>query len=771
MAEAGLDPNECYQVRDLRIAREDLRIYLGEGFLVFGKPVDGVRISAVFTGEVEGGDAELLLMPPTRSERLSLASSAKTPNLDEHFKAGVFIFADDTYAEIVKQLQDRGTVKKSAERGALLAEAWEPIVRNFISSFQVRLMRDLLSENRAAAGLFYAALTGSMLGNFDAIYDPRSPEQITVGQVATHDDAAHFDIWTRFQARGFRTGRRITPAPDLAITDYRIDASLDTDLRLSVNTRATVIPTADATRVLAFDMSPHMKVTEAIVDGVPAEVFQPESLRASLIRSDLNQTFLVIPGRRLEPGHQYDVEFRHEGAVITNAGNNVFYVGSRGSWYPHRAGQFARYDLTFRYPLELDLVATGRLVDERAEGMVRVMHRRTEAPVRVVGFNLGSYQRQQVSRAGYTIEVYANRDVEAALVPKSQPRIIVPALPRNQRWTVDLPPFPIDPAKPRPTARLEQIALDIADCLEFMSNRFGPPVLKFLTVSPIPGRFGQGFPGLIYLSTLTYLEPRDRPQAARSDDETRFFSQILEAHETAHQWWGNVVTAAEDQDEWLMEALANYSALLYLEKTSGKRAVDSVLTVCRDRLLAKRGDSTVESTGPIVWGLRLMYSGTPDAWRAITYDKGSWIIHMLRRRMGDERFLEMLSQLRKRYQFRTITTDQFRRLAAEFLPPKFPDAQLENFFDQYVQSTGIPTLKLNYSVKGKAPKVVLTGTVTQSDVDEDFTTLVPVEIQLGRSRPAIEWVKTSSDPATFSVTLRQAPSKVTLDPDYSVLRR
>lgn len=773
MLNAGLDPDECYQVRDLRLAREDLRMYLTEGYLVFGKPVDGVRMSAVFTGEVEGGDAELLLLPPRRSERLSLANSAQTPNLDEHFKSGVLVFSDDTYAEIMKQLQDSGTLKKSPERGALLAQAWDPIVRNFVGSFQIRLVRDLLSGNRAAAGIFYAGLSGTALGNFDAIYDPRSPEQITVGKVLLRDEQPHFDIWTRFQARGFRTGRRTMPAPDVILSDYRIEAALDTDLRLNVTTRAAITPAADGTRVLAFDISPNMKVTQAIVDGVEAEVFQPESLRASLIRSDLNQTFLVLPARQLEPGHEYQIEFRHAGEVISNAGNNVYFVGSRGSWYPHRAGQFARYDLTFRYPIELDLVASGRVVDEKADGPMRMTHRRTDAPVRVVGFNLGRYEREAVNRSGYTIEVYANREVETALVPKAQPQVrpMVPQLPRNQRWTVDLQPFPIDPAKPRPAARLEQLALDIADGLEFMASRFGPPILKFLTVSPIPGRFGQGFPGLIYLSTLTYLEPRDRPQSARGDEETMFFSQILQAHETAHQWWGNVVTSSGDEDDWVMEALANYSALMYLEKRNGARAVDSVLSVCRSRLLAKDGERTVESKGPIVWGFRLLYSGSPDAWRAITYDKGSWIVHMLRRRMGDERFLAMLAQLRKRYQFRTVDTEQFRRLAAEFLPPKSPDPQLENFFDQYIQGTGIPTLKLSYAVKGKAPNVRLSGTITQSDVDEDFTTMAPVEIQIARGRPIVQWVRTSSEPATFSVALKQAPSKVTLDPAYSVLRR
>jgi len=62
--EAGLDPAECYRVRDLRFDREDLHVYLTEGFLIFGKAVDGVRLSAVFSSDIEAGDAEVLLLPP-----------------------------------------------------------------------------------------------------------------------------------------------------------------------------------------------------------------------------------------------------------------------------------------------------------------------------------------------------------------------------------------------------------------------------------------------------------------------------------------------------------------------------------------------------------------------------------------------------------------------------------------------------------------------------------------------------------------------------------
>jgi aminopeptidase N len=240
----------------------------------------------------------------------------------------------------------------------------------------------------------------------------------------------------------------------------------------------------------------------------------------------------------------------------------------------------------------------------------------------------------------------------------------------------------------------------------------------------------------------------------------------------AHQWWGNRVTAATYRDAWLMEALANYSALLYLEKRKGARTVELMLNSYRTELLAK-GDSgqIVDSTGPIVLGSRLENSQEPRAWRDITYGKGSWIIQMLRRRMGDERFFSMLGELMRLYGGKEISTEQFRELAARFLPPKSDDPKLEAFFAQWVYGTGIPNLKLAYSIKGKAPALRLVGTLTQSDVGEDASVIAPVEIQVARGRTVTRWVSSATDPVTFTVALTQPPLKVTLDPHCAVLRR
>jgi peptidase M1-like protein len=758
--EIELDPAECYRVHDVQINKDDVHLYFTDGYLIFGKPVGDTPIAAVFTADVEAGDAELLLLPPNRSERRSLASYTGSPNLEEHFAAAVLLFGDDTYRQLMDRIRANEFNRRRPEIGPIMAEQWNSVVRNLASSFEARLLLDLLSPRHRRQGSFVAAISGKTLGNFDVVYEPRSPEQVIVGQVAARNDRTFFDVWTSFEAEPERKGKRPPAGLEFAVKEYRIEATIEPNLFMHVVTKVRLVPAESGELVLPFDITSRMQISSATIDGQPAEVLEPASLRSNLIRNTGNDLFLVVAPKPLDAGREYEVEIRHEGAVIDDAGNQVYYVGSRATWYPNLGMQFGRFDLTFRYPKDLDLVTAGEVVSDRTEGEWRTTRRVTAVPIRIAGFNLGFYQRARVIRDGYTVEVCANRAVEAALKPKASTVVVAPHAPLGRRPEImRVPPGPA----PSPAARIEELADEVASAISFMTARFGPPPLKTLEVSPIPGAFGQGFPGLLYVSTMSYLRRQDQALASLDKSQQSFFSDLLDVHETAHQWWGNVVSSNGYHDEWLMEALASYSALLYLEKRDGRRSTDAILEGYRKEMLTKNANNeTLESAGPIVLGARLENSQAPASWHSIIYGKGPWIIHMLRARMGDERFLAMLGELRRRYEWKQISTEQFRQLAAEFLPPKSRDAKLEAFFDQWVYGTGIPSLKLSYSVRGRSPAVKLTGTISQSDVDSEFSAEAPVEIQVGRDK-MVKWVRTSSSPVEFTAALRQAPTRVALD--------
>jgi hypothetical protein len=740
LQQVSLDPDECYRVIELNFQKEDLKIYLNSGFLIFTTPVAGVRSSAVFVANEEGGDAELLIMPPVRSERLSLSTFTNSPNLNEHFKTAVMIFSDDTAEQLLSQIHASPSVKKSPEMASLITDPWASVVRNLTDSFIARLVNDLISGDRKS-GVFYMAVSGLHLGTFDVLYDPTAHEQIFAGKLTYNDNRTYFDTWTSFPSRSARNGSA-AEGTAYVLDNFRIESSIDNDLMLKAVTRFTLTPKRPLGLSIPFNISSSMHATGAAIDGKPVEVFQRESIRSNLISSNDNDLILLVPEAALDPTRPHEIEIHHEGHVIQNAGDGVYFVSSRGTWYPRVGTEFAKYDLTFRYPKNLTVVATGALIDDHIDGDWRITRRATDVPVRFAGFNLGDFQSVSAMQNGYKIDVYANRHFETALENKAAPSLI--------------PHQPSAASNPAP--RLELLAKDVAAAIEFMTAKFGPPPLPYLSITPIPGTFGQGFPGLVYISTLAYLNPEQRPPSFRAPSSETFFSELIEAHETAHQWWGNMVVPAGYQDEWLIESLANYSALLLMEKNKGPQAIDTLLTDYKNDLLAKLATGrSLESAGPITWGFRLQSSIAPHAWRTVTYEKGTWIMHMLRRRLGDEKFLAFLRELCTRYRFATVSTEQFRQLAAEYSPPSSPDPSLKAFFDNWVYGTGIPAVKMTYAFRGAK----LTGTLVQQNVDDDFSTFVPIQVTT-RVERKVYWLPTANEMSTFSIPLKTAPTKVSL---------
>lgn len=777
-----MDPAECYRVRDLSFVKDDIKLYFNDGYLIFSKPVLGRRLSALFTTDVEGGDGEVIVIPPTRSERQSLAAFTQSPNLDEHVRTILMILTDDSIAVLRAALEQQDSAKKVPAAGALLAERWDPVVANISGPMQMRLVADLWSARPGKTGLAFFAISGVTLGNFDILSDARSNHRMIIRQRGERDGHDELNVWTDFLPRRITSGASGVPNPialrpaaqpewEFTLSRYRIDAEIGNDMSVGAVTRVTALIGPDPVRTFAFDIARNMQVTAVRIDGAPAELMRDESQRGRVKGGTEEVEFLAVAPVALGPGSTHEFEFEHRGNVIATRGDGVYFVSARGSWYPHTPGQFATYDLTFRYPKRLTLVAAGDPVEDRTDGDSRITHRRMNVAVGAAGFNLGIYEKVAGTAAGVNFEVYGNRNLEESLRPPvtlsgPSPSPQLPSRGRGARVTQQ--PILI-PFAPDPVARLSAVAGDVAASLEFFSGMFGPPVMKTLTVAPIPGGFGQGFPGLVYLSTFAYIDSVSRPAALRDAREQVFYSDLMVPHEVAHQWWGSVISTAHSEDEWLLEALSSYSSLLWLEKKKGVKEMDAVLNGYRSELLEKDSQGkTYESAGPIVWGDRLNSQPTSRAWRAITYGKGTWIMHMLRRRMGDDAFFKLLAELRRRYEFKLVTTADFQALARELRPRGLSAEGVDAFFDNWVYATGIPTLKLRYTVSGVAPAVKLAGSIDQSGAGDDFSMDAQVEVQFAKGPPQTIWVRTTGDDNTFTANLRQVPVRVVIPDDVLV---
>jgi aminopeptidase N len=388
------------------------------------------------------------------------------------------------------------------------------------------------------------------------------------------------------------------------------------------------------------------------------------------------------------------VVVKYRGDLIARSSEQTYIVHDRNTWYPYFGNMIASFDLRFRCPEALTIISTGELVSESVQNGVRVVHRKTSSAQALAGFNIGHYQVTSQDSAPYHVESYANAD---------HPE------------------------------QVENVATATAGILQSFSKRWGPLPLQSIAVSPVPGYFGQGFPGLIYLSDVSYIPQQSRPAYLRSARMDAFFSSMLLPHEVAHQWWGNLLFTDEYRSNWLIEAMANDSALEYLAETQGQEAADAVLDQFRLDLLFPRGSGTVETAGPVDFGVRLIDSAGLQVWHMITYEKGSWIVHMLRDRIGPDGFRALQTYLLKAYRTEPISNEQFREAAARFVPAGLPDHDLRIFFDTWVYGTGIPHIEVK--ADGKEWGFVV------SRVDESFTADLPLSCKDRNGKTETKWVR------------------------------
>ncbi len=767
---AALDPEACFRVREFAYRRNEVRLFLTEGVLIFRKPVNGMRTGAVFVASEELEDAEILLIPPNRMERRSLASFTGEPNLDEHFHAAVFLFTDGTGEKWIEELNRSETAKRSPERGVLVAEKWNDVVRNLSDSLETRLLEDLSNGGGVGKGCFFAALSGRRLGNFDIYFDPRGREELLIGQLENFEGRNRYNFWAHFEPK--RAEPRVIPGPVAKIERFEVKAVIGADLQFNATVRMTLRSNQDGLKVLPVDLSPRLRVKAARWNGEPVEIFQRDALRANLLRNGDSEGLLLQPNVPLKMGETGVLEIEEEGNIFFRAGNGVLYLATRASWFPQMQFQAAPFEASFEHSKLLTLVCPGAR-KEIAQGDHKLTTCKVDQPLRLFGFNLGAFESTSVKRGGFEVEVYANKTIESALANRPTQVMVAPPVSPMQRRRADLPVVMNGPSLPAdPLSRMPSMAEEIAGAMEFFSALFGPPPLARVVAAPIPGSFGQGFPGFLYLSTLAYLEDRNLPASERAEWQGRYFREILQSHELAHQWWGNHVAFENYRDEWLGEALANYSAMLYLEKRHGVKALEPVLEEYKRRLVfeGKNGKS-LDAAGPLVFGMRLRYSD-PVAWHAVTYGKSTWVLHMLRNRLGDAAFLKMLAQLTKDYAGKAMTTEDLRREAAKMVPKDSPDRELVNFFETWVYGTGVPHLELTSIVKKVGQRRVLELRLKQTLVPEDFELDVPVEIQLLRGQKSIRWMRSGPEEDVLEIPFTTAVApKVVLDPRGTVLKR
>ncbi len=788
----GLDPARVYHVREISLDRPALHVLLEDGEIGFTEDVAG-RI----TGAFFEGDGELLLTPPDQVERASLTLFTGMAILEERFTTAYLRFNDDTSEEL------RPYLRPSQEPSAFHAR-WNEAARNLAEQDALRLLGTLSHElptthpagQGPSAGvnrsdrMLHLRVQGIKLGLFDVYFDTLATEQIWAGRARKVEGVTYYDLWTSFTPRSTNlpeSRQSRTRNDELVLSAYEIQAQVDPPTTLTATAVIHAEVKRSGERVLYFELSRFLQVKEVEADGRPVEFINNPAMDGTQLARRGNDLVAVVFPEVLEQGRKLNLRFCYRGDVLSEAGGGLLYVGARGTWYPNRGLAMSNFDLQFRYPAEWTLVATGKKVsagpaagsDTSGEQTSRWI---SERPMALAGFNLGRYDHATARAGEVTVDAYAARAMEKDF-PRPAPVVASPAI--SSRPGAE--PVVVQPMLPSPARNAQKVADLGARSIQFFSQLFGAYPYGSLELTQMPGRVSQGWPGLVFLSSFAFLTPEQAEELSPGAPDSGLNSLIL-PHEIAHQWWGDLVGWQTYRDQWIVEALANYSALLMME---GRQPdlVRRVLQKYREDLLVKNKDGEpLRDAGPVTLGLRLSSSHFPNGYEAISYGRGTWLLHMLRHMLRDaearqtvgagqappqEPFLRGLRKLRERYAGKAITTRELLAVFEEDLPRSLwyeGHRSLDWFLQGWVEGMSLPHLSLqNLRIVRKGQAAEAAGSIVQTEAPADLVTPVPVYAVSDRGMHFLGTVLADGPQTAFRFGVPSDTKKLALDPYQTLL--
>jgi aminopeptidase N len=297
-------------------------------------------------------------------------------------------------------------------------------------------------------------------------------------------------------------------------------------------------------------------------------------------------------------------------------------------------------------------------------------------------------------------------------------------------------------------AGFHDFAVPTKAAMEFYHDRVGPYAYEKLAniTSPVTGG------GMEAATAIMYHE-----NSVTGERTVRWRNVII--HEVAHQWFGNAVTESDWDDVWLSEGFATYFTLLFIEHAYGRDEFVAGLRSSAERVFAQYDDQP---------DYRIVHDDLDDMRRVTsgaTYQKGSWVLHMLREQMGDEAFWSGIQAYYSRHVNGNATTADFRQAMEEA-----SGLDLEPFFQQWLYNGGNPHLAgwWDYDPTARALRVEISQTNAAGPIIE-----LPLELGVyfdGEALPSVlHEVDVDGRFHRFVVPVEREPTDVRLDPNVRVL--
>ncbi len=751
----GLDTTAAFRVSNLPIRKDNMTLLLKSGIVFLMKPIDGEVTGAAFIG-----DGVATTAPPNAMLRYMLNKYSGAETLNEPFTEAVFRFSDGTDKAIRAAAKpDAG----AADQAARAESIWKDRNAWFDGTRALHLEMQFL-ETRISK------LTGQdfFVADFhtpkhDWLTYTFNPQEIhenvlfaaeSIGASGRRNEVPWIH-WHR-QADYSPNGHYILNpdrdgARNLHIKSSEMTLDLPSTKEVDWEARLNIEPLVDGMRCLKFDLLNNgkpdsrwyedgfypvrlMSVTDG--NGQPLETIH---------KKDELLVFLPRPVRAGEP---MQLVIKGKAEVIYQVTAESYGL-LQGSWYPQYGflGGRSAFHWTVRVQKPFLITGSGKVVrefEDKEKGQ-NVLEIACDQPVHFPWVIFGRFQKEQ----GTYVSEESKRSVPLSV--HSFPTMTYSI---TDKETLDRigATGPITVTLSAPLKKVEGIIDEGKEILKLYEKIYGPypyDELHIAQMGPFLG-FGQAPQGFVQLTGDAFMS-----QARLESD---FFHGFL-AHEFAHQWWAHQIGWASPDDEWLSESFAEYASGIFVKEYQGAKRFQRTLQEW------KKNAKVSDKESPIAAANTLRMTGGFRHRNYLLYNKGPYVVHMLRVELGDDTYVKVMRGIQESYRNRDLSTEML--LAAI---NKISGANYTWFFDQWFWNVGIPSFRYSWrSERQPDGKYMIIVHVSQENKANFKRVLMPVYIEFKGKKVAPQYMRVDQPEEDLKLLSPEEPKNVTLDEDNTLL--
>lgn len=721
----AVNANTQFTARNLTITAEDMRLLVEEGSVFTVENGEGV------TGLVIFGRGEMYFTPTPEAERGQVRIFSGSETLAAKFDSAFVRLNPGEYQSRVST-NSLTPVPVDARQ---LRRAQEAFALEAPKSFSLDL-NDLSRDTWYLVpgfGDFLAEVRTKKYGTLTYARSTSEAEDVTLFDRTKHRNIALYASPQKLAARGrFYDEDDLT---DYDVLHHDVEATISPERefiegrsRMRIRIRAYALTTltvrlADPLMVLGVASSEHGRLLHLRVKNQNSIVI---NLPTAVPRGSEMNLVVAYSGRLRSQGVDREAlevsQQRGEDVPFVAAEPN-YLLSNRAYWHPQGpVTDYATAVLRISVPDGYGCVASGELAagspislrDSTIPQGVKKQYVFTAVdPLRYLSLVISRFVRvantsialvEDPGQASASVSMTADGRRAPGFRVRDRVGLAVEANPRQQARGRDMAPWAIE-------------------ILRFYSGLIGeapyPSMALALVEHDLPGGHSPG-----YFAVLNNPLPTT-PFVWRNDPAAfAGFPEFFLAHELAHQWWGQAVGWKNYHEQWISEGFAQYFAALYAQKAHGDATFVDMLRQFRRWALSE------SDQGPIHLGYRLGHiKGDQRVFRALLYNKGASVLHMLRRLVGDDAFFNGLRRFYYEQKFEKAGTDDLQRAFEAETGRSF-----DRFFERWIYGSALPRLRYASRIEDGAVTVRFEQ---MTDLDFDLPVTVTISYADGRTADVV----------------------------------